>query len=75
MINTRRHQTLQVKIDLFSKMTKLCILLVLAIGVRAVCSSNNYETAFGGYANVHSVDSVTFAVEPASLDMVVAGQA
>ena len=55
-------------------MIKLWSLLFLAIAVAAGCSSNNYETAFGGYETVHRVDMVTFDVEPTSMDLVVAGK-
>ena len=37
------------------------------------CYKTDYESAIGGYETVHGIVTVTFDIEPNSLDMAVAG--
>ena len=47
----------------------------LVSAVLGTCESSDLESMIGGYTGkVHGIGSTTFALEPTSLDLVVAGQ-
>ena len=59
----------------FIKSLRLLILSVSwATLARAACDSRKYETIIGGYQNANGVDTIGFAIDASSSDMVVYGK-